>query len=142
MVRFGIQAPHEQFDPADLLKDIIMMERYGIEKCWSSDHYMPWWHTEATCGAAWPWLGAALAKTDRIVVGRGVIAPFLRYNPAVVAQVFATLGYMFPGRVFLGLGRGESLNEVPAGTNWPSNQERFERLEEAIKLIKLLWMED
>jgi coenzyme F420-dependent glucose-6-phosphate dehydrogenase len=74
------------------------------------------------------------------VVGTGVTAPILRYNPAVVAQVFATLGYMFPGRVFLGLGRGESLNEVPAGTSWPSNKERFERLEEAIKLIKLLWM--
>jgi coenzyme F420-dependent glucose-6-phosphate dehydrogenase len=103
---------------------------------------MPWWHTGAAGGAAWPWLGAALAKTDRIVVGTGVTAPILRYNPAVVAPVSATLGYMFPGRIFLGLGRGESLNEVPAGTSWPSNQERFERLKEAIKLIKLLWMED
>jgi hypothetical protein len=69
MVRFGIQAPHEQINPTDLLNDVIMMERYGIEKCWSSDHYMPWWHTGAAGGAAWPWLGAALAKTDRIVVG-------------------------------------------------------------------------
>src|ERR671918_228975 len=71
MVRFGIQAPHEQINPTDLLNDVIMMERYGIEKCWSSDHYMPWWHTGATVGAAWPWLGAALAKTDRIAVGGG-----------------------------------------------------------------------
>lgn len=142
MVRFGIQAPHEQINPTDLLNNVIIMERYGIEKCWSSDHYMPWWHTGATGGAAWPWLEAALAKTDRIVVGTGVTTPILRYNPAVVAQVFATLGYMFPGRVFLGLGRGESLNEVPAGTSWPPNKERLERLEEAIKLIKLLWMED
>ena len=142
MVRFGIQAPHEQINPADLLNDVTMMDRYGIKTCWSSDHYMPWWHTGASCGAAWPWLGAALAKTDKIIVGTGVTAPILRYNPAIVAQVFATLGYMFPGRVFLGLGRGESLNEVPAGTSWPSNQKRFERLKEAIKLIKLLWIED
>jgi coenzyme F420-dependent glucose-6-phosphate dehydrogenase len=142
MVRFGIQAPHEQINPTDLLNDVTMMDRYGIKTCWSSDHYMPWWHTGASCGAAWPWLGAALAKTDKIIVGTGVTAPILRYNPAIVAQVFATLGYMFPGRVFLGLGRGESLNEVPAGTSWPSNQERFERLKEAIKLIKLLWIED
>jgi coenzyme F420-dependent glucose-6-phosphate dehydrogenase len=142
MVRLSIQAPHEQINPTDLLNDVIMMERYGIEKWWSSDHYMPWWHTGAAGGAAWPWLGAALAKTDRIVVGTGVTAPILRYNPAVVAPVSATLGYMFPGRIFLGLGRSESLNEVPAGTSWPSNQERFERLKEAIKLIKLLWMED
>ncbi|HEX2472266.1 MAG TPA: LLM class flavin-dependent oxidoreductase [Nitrososphaera sp.] len=76
MVRFGIQAPHEQINPTDLLNDVIIMERYGIEKCWSSDHYMPWWHTGATSGAAWPWLGAALAKTDRIVVGTGITAPF------------------------------------------------------------------
>jgi hypothetical protein len=68
---------------------------------------MPWWHTGAAGGAAWPWLGAALAKTDRIVVGTGVTAPILRYNPAVVAPVSATLGYMFPGRIFLGLGRGD-----------------------------------
>jgi coenzyme F420-dependent glucose-6-phosphate dehydrogenase len=142
MVRFGIQAPHEQINPTDLLNDVTMMDRYGIKTCWSSDHYMPWWHTGASCGAAWPWLGAALAKTDKIIVGTGVTAPILRYNPAIVAQVFATLGYMFPDRVFLGLGRGESLNEVPAGTSWPSNQERFERLKEAIKLIKLLWIED
>jgi coenzyme F420-dependent glucose-6-phosphate dehydrogenase len=142
MVRFGIQTPHEQINPADLLNDVTMMDRYGIKTCWSSDHYMPWWHTGASCGAAWPWLGAALTKTDKIIVGTGVTAPILRYNPAIVAQVFATLGYMFPGRVFLGLGRGESLNEVPAGTSWPSNQERFERLKEAIKLIKLLWIED
>ncbi len=59
---------------------------------------------------------AAFAKTDRIVVGTGVTAPILRHKPAVVVQVFATLGYMFPGRIFLGLGRSESLNEVPAGT--------------------------
>src|SRR5688572_8886238 len=83
--------------------------------------------------AAWPWLGAALARTDRIAIGTGVTAPILRYHPAIVAQVFATLGSMFPGRVFLGLGRGESLNEVPSGNGWPPSQERFERLEEAIK---------
>jgi coenzyme F420-dependent glucose-6-phosphate dehydrogenase len=83
-----------------------------MEKCWSSDYYMPWWYT-GTTGAAWPWLGAALAKIDRIIVAAGVTAPILCYHPVVVAQVFATLGYMFPGRVFLGLGRCESLNEVP-----------------------------
>jgi coenzyme F420-dependent glucose-6-phosphate dehydrogenase len=142
MVRFGIQASHEQINPADLLNDVIAMDRLGIERCWSSDHYMPWWHTAAAGGAAWPWLGAALARTQKITIGTGVTAPILRYHPAVVAQVFATLDYMFPGRVFLGIGRGESLNEVPAGNSWPSNQERFERMREAIQLIKRLWAED
>lgn len=139
MVRIGIQAVHEQLNPAELLEDVITMENYGLKRCWSSDHYMPWWHTGASGGAAWPWLGAALAKTKHLVIGTAVTAPILRYNPAIIAQVFATLDFMFPGRTFLTLGTGESLNEVPAtGSPWPSNKERFERLKEAIQLIKTL----
>jgi coenzyme F420-dependent glucose-6-phosphate dehydrogenase len=103
---------------------------------------MPWWNTGASGGAAWPWIGAALAKTKNIAIGTGVTAPILRYHPAIVAQVFATLGYMFPGRIFLGIGRGEALNEVTTGHNWPSNAEKFARLKEAIHLIKKLWTED
>ena len=142
MVRISIQAAHEQTNPLDLLNDVIKMDKKGVEKCWSSDHYMPWWHTGSSGGAAWPWIGAALAKTTKIIVGTGVTPPILRYHPAIVAQVFATLGVMFPNRVFLGVGRGEALNEVPAGNTWPSNLERFQRLKEAIHLIKKLWTEE
>jgi G6PDH family F420-dependent oxidoreductase len=71
-----------------------------------------------------------------------VTAPILRYHPAIVAQVFATLEYMFPNRVFLGIGRGEALNEVTSGHSWPSNSEKFERLKEAIYIIRKLWTGD
>jgi coenzyme F420-dependent glucose-6-phosphate dehydrogenase len=118
------------------------MNKKGVERCWSSDHYMPWWHTGSSGGTAWPWNRAALAKTTKIILGTGVTPPILRYHPAIVAQVFATLGFMFPNRVFLGVGRGEALNEVPAGNSWPPNLERFERLKEAIHLIKKLWIEE
>ena len=83
-----------------------------------------------------------LAKTSKIIIGTGITPPILRYHPAIVAQVFATLGFMFPGRVFLTVGRGEALNEVSSGNQWPSNKERFERLKEAIHLIKKLWTEE
>lgn len=142
MVRISIQAAHEQTNPLDLLNDVIKMDKKGVERCWSSDHYMPWWHTGSSGGAAWPWIGAALAKTTKIILGTGVTPPILRYHPAIVAQVFATLGFMFPNRVFLGVGRGEALNEVPAGNSWPPNLERFQRLKEAIHLIKKLWTEE
>jgi coenzyme F420-dependent glucose-6-phosphate dehydrogenase len=142
MVKISLQAAHEQVNPRDLLDDAMYMDKKGIGKCWSSDHYMPWWHTGASGGAAWPWIGAALAKTERLIIGTGVTPPILRYHPAIVAQVFATLGYMFPNRVFLGIGRGEALNEVPSGSKWPSNLERFRRMKEAILLIKKLWTED
>jgi G6PDH family F420-dependent oxidoreductase len=142
MVRISIQAANEQVNPTDLLYDVVYMDQKGIERCWTSDHYMPWWNTGASGGAAWPWLGAALARSNKIAIGTGVTAPILRYHPAIVAQVFATLGYMFPNRVFLGIGRGEALNEVTSGQVWPSNREKYERMKEAIKLIKKLWSEE
>lgn len=140
--RLSIQASHEQINPIELLDDVIYLDKKGIKRCWTSDHYMPWWNTGASGGAAWPWMGAALAKTANLVIGTGVTSPILRYHPAIVAQVFATLAYMFPKRVFLGIGRGEALNEVPSGNVWPTNKEKFKRLKESIKLIKKLWTED
>jgi coenzyme F420-dependent glucose-6-phosphate dehydrogenase len=119
--RIGIMASHEQVSATDLLTDVITMEKNGLERCWVSDHYMPWWHDGGFAGATWPWLGAALAKTNNIQIGTAVTASILRYHPAIVAQVFATLGYMFPERVFLTVGTGEAVNEVPSGNNWPSN---------------------
>ena len=142
MVKISIQAAHEQINPTVLLNDVVVMDKNGIGRCWSSDHYMPWWHTGASGDAAWPWIGSALAKTSKIEIGTGVTAPILRYNPAVVAQVFATLGFMFPDRVFLGVGLGESLNEVTTGNEWPSTQERFRRTKEAITIIQKLWTEE
>lgn len=140
--RLSIQAAHEQINPRDLLEDAEYLDIKGVERCWTSDHYMPWWNTGASGGAAWPWMGAALARTTKLVIGTGVTAPILRYHPAIVAQVFATLDFMFPKRVFLGIGRGEALNEVPSGNIWPSNKEKFGRLKESIKIIKKLWEED
>lgn len=76
-------------------------------------------------------------------MGTSVLTPTFRYHPAIVAQAFATLGVMYPGRVILGVGTGESMNEVPViGIEWPEFRERFRRLSEATKLIRKLWNED
>ncbi|MBV9177487.1 MAG: LLM class flavin-dependent oxidoreductase [Nitrososphaeraceae archaeon] len=83
MVKFSILAAHEQVNPVDLLSDVIIMEQNEIERCWTSDHFMPWWHTGASGGAAWPWLGAALAKTNKIIIGTGITPPILRYHPGI-----------------------------------------------------------
>jgi coenzyme F420-dependent glucose-6-phosphate dehydrogenase len=72
-----------------------------------------------------------------------VLTPTFRYHPAMIAQAFATLGLLFPGRVILGVGTGESLNEVPAtGLVWPEFKERFARFREALSLIRKLWVEE
>ena len=77
-----------------------------------------------------------------MLLGTSVVTPTFRYHPAIVAQAFGTLGYLNPGRIILGVGTGEHLNEGALGIAWPDNKERFARLREAVKLIKLLWTDD
>ena len=75
-------------------------------------------------------------------MGTSVLTPTFRFHPAVIAQAFGTLACLAPGRVALGVGTGEALNEVALGTSWPDSKERFARLKEALELLQLLWRED
>jgi coenzyme F420-dependent glucose-6-phosphate dehydrogenase len=142
MVRFGYKASAEQFGPRELLGYAVQAEAQGFDSVFVSDHLQPWRHDGGHAPAALPWLGALATATERVVLGTSVLTPTFRYHPAVVAQAFATLGCLAPGRVVLGVGSGESLNEVPLGTVWPDGKERFARLKEAVTLIRRLWTED
>jgi coenzyme F420-dependent glucose-6-phosphate dehydrogenase len=142
MIRFGYKASAEQFAPAELLRYGVRAEEVGFDSVFISDHLQPWRHDGGHAPAALPWLGALAARTERVLIGTSVLTPTFRYHPAVVAQAFATLGCLAPGRVVLGVGSGESLNEVPLGTAWPDGKERFARLKEAVQLIQQLWAED
>ena len=143
MLKLGYKASAEQFGPRDLLDFSCLAEEVGFDSVFVSDHFQPWKHTDGHAPSALAWLGALGARTRRAVIGTSVLTPTFRYHPSVVAQVFGTLGTMFPGRVVLGVGTGESLNEVPAiGVKWPGPKERRDRLREAIALINKLWTED
>ena len=142
-VRIGYKASAEQFDPATLLDFAIEAERAGLEIVATSDHFQPWVHNGGHSPAALPWLGAAAARTATATLGTSVLTPTLRYHPSIVAQAFATLGCLAPGRVFLGVGTGEAMNETPVtGGEFPGRKERRQRLAEAIELIRLLWREE
>ncbi|MEU8615284.1 glucose-6-phosphate dehydrogenase (coenzyme-F420) [Actinoplanes sp. NPDC048791] len=142
MIRFGYKASAEQFAPRELLRYGIQAEQQGFDSVFVSDHLQPWRHDGGHAPAALPWLGALATSTERVLLGTSVLTPTFRYHPAVVAQAFATLGCLAPGRVILGVGSGESLNEVPLGLKWPDGKERFARLKEAVTLIRQLWTED
>ena len=143
MLKFGYKASAEQFGPRELLDFSSLAEEVGFDSVFVSDHFQPWKHTDGHAPSALSWLGALGARTRRVVIGTSVLTPTFRYHPSVIAQVFGTLGAMFPGRVVLGVGTGESLNEVPAtGIKWPGPKERRDRLREAIALINKLWTED
>lgn len=142
-MRFGYKASAEQFAPNTLLKFAIEAEEAGFESVFISDHFQPWKHTDGHAPFAPSWMAAALARTEKIVVGTSVLTPTFRLHPSVVAHAFGTLGAMFPDRVILGVGTGESLNEVPStGMAWPELKERSARLREAVALIRRLWSED
>jgi coenzyme F420-dependent glucose-6-phosphate dehydrogenase len=143
VLKLGYKASAEQFGPTDLLNFSCLAEEVGFDSVFVSDHFQPWKHTGGHAPSALAWLGALGARTRRAVIGTSVLTPTFRYHPSVVAQVFGTLGSMFPGRVVLGVGTGESLNEVPSsGIQWPGAKERRDRLREAINLINKLWTED
>ncbi|HEX5826877.1 MAG TPA: glucose-6-phosphate dehydrogenase (coenzyme-F420) [Candidatus Limnocylindrales bacterium] len=134
----GYKASAEQFPPRRLLDLAIAAEQAGFDSVWTSDHFQPWRHTDGHAPNALVWLGAAAVATSRVTLGTSVLTPSFRYNPAIVAQAFSTLGCLAPGRVILGVGTGESLNEVPVGVEWPEQSERFARLKEAVQLIQAL----
>jgi coenzyme F420-dependent glucose-6-phosphate dehydrogenase len=142
VLQIGYKASAEQFGPAELLRYAVAAEEYGFDSVFVSDHLQPWRHDGGHAPAALPWLGALAARTERVLVGTSVLTPTFRYHPAVVAQAFATLGCLAPGRVVLGVGSGESLNEVALGIPWPDGKERFARLKEAVTLIRRLWSEE
>ncbi len=143
MLRLGYKASTEQFGPGALLDYAILAEEVGFDSVFVSDHFQPWRHTGGHAPFSLAWLGAAGARTKRVQIGTSVLTPTFRFHPSIVAQCFATLGAMFPGRIVLGIGTGESLNEVPAtGAAWPEAKERFARLREAVRLIRQLWRED
>ncbi len=138
-LKLGYKASAEQFPPQRLLNLAVAAEDVGFDSVWTSDHFQPWRHTDGHAPNALVWLGAASQATKRVVLGTSVLTPSFRYNPAIVAQAFATLGCLAPGRVILGVGTGESLNEVPVGVAWPEQAERFARLKESVGLIQQLW---
>jgi coenzyme F420-dependent glucose-6-phosphate dehydrogenase len=142
MLTLGYKASAEQFSPSDLLRYSVLAEEVGFDSVFVSDHLQPWRHDGGHAPNALAWLGALGASTERIIIGTSVLTPTFRYHPAVVAQAFATLGCMFPRRVVLGVGSGESMNEVPLGSDWPEPKERFARLREAVELIRRLWTEE
>jgi coenzyme F420-dependent glucose-6-phosphate dehydrogenase len=140
----GYKASAEQFDPRELVEIAVAAEAHGMESVAVSDHFQPWRHEGGHAPFSLTWMAAVGERTKTIRIGTSVMTPTFRYNPAVIAQAFASMGCMYPGRIMLGVGTGEALNEVATGWrgDWPEFKERFARLREAVDLMRALWTED
>src|SRR5947207_7437677 len=142
-LRLGYKASAEQFGPVELLDFSVHAEEVGFDSVVVSDHFQPWRHTDGHAPFSFAWLAALAERTSGVRLGTSVVTPTFRYHPAIVAQAMATLDQLAPGRVFLGVGTGESMNEIPVlGIEWPGFKERFGRLREAVELMRRLWTED
>jgi coenzyme F420-dependent glucose-6-phosphate dehydrogenase len=143
MITIGYKASAEQFAPRTLLDFAVLAEETGFDTCFVSDHFQPWRHTDGHAPFAFSWLAALGERTRRMRLGTSVVTPTFRYHPSIVAHAVATLASLYPGRIMLGVGTGESLNEVPAtGLSWPGFKEREARLREAVGLMRRLWTEE
>lgn len=147
-LKLGYKASAEQFDPRELVEIAVAAEAHGMESVAVSDHFQPWRHEGGHAPFSLAWMAAVGERTSTIQIGTSVMTPTFRYNPAVIAQAFATLGCLYPGRIMLGVGTGEALNEIATGfrgageQDWPEFKERFARLREAVRLMRQLWTED
>jgi coenzyme F420-dependent glucose-6-phosphate dehydrogenase len=144
----GYKASAEQFDPRELVEIAVAAEQHGMQSVAVSDHFQPWRHEGGHAPFSLTWMAAVGERTSSIRIGTSVMTPTFRYNPAVVAQAFASMGVLYPGRIFLGAGTGEALNEIATGwqgageQGWPDFKERFARLRESVRLMRALWTED
>ncbi|ROS38783.1 glucose-6-phosphate dehydrogenase (coenzyme-F420) [Amycolatopsis thermoflava] len=142
-LKVGYKASAEQFGPRDLVEYAVRAEELGLDSVMVSDHFLPWRHEGGHAPFALSWMSAVAERTNRVQIGTSVLTPTFRYNPAVIAQAFATMSLLSGGRVILGVGTGEALNEIAvSGREWPEFKERFARLREAIKLMRELWTTD
>ena len=143
-LKLGYKASAEQFDPRELVEIAVAAEAHGMQSVAVSDHFQPWRHEGGHAPFSLTWMAAVGERTSTIQIGTSVMTPTFRYNPAVIAQAFASMGVMYPGRIMLGVGTGEALNEIATGWTgeWPEFKERFARLRESIDLMRRLWTED
>lgn len=128
MLRFGYKASAEQFAPRQLRDFAVLAEAVGFDSVVVSDHFQPWRHTDGHSPFSFACLAAVGERTERVTLGTSVVAPSYRYHPGIVAQAMGTLACLFPGRVMLGVGTGEAMNETPLGVHWPGQKTRFARL--------------
>jgi G6PDH family F420-dependent oxidoreductase len=141
MVNIDYMAHQEQYSPSELLEYSELAEQAGYDFIWTSDHFHPWFHTDAEAGFAWSWLGAASQRVD-IPIGTYVTPSAGHYHPGRIAQAFATIGEMHNDRVVLGLSTGEAMNEKPLGEPWNDYPVRRDRLEETLEITGQLYESD
>lgn len=149
-MKFGIQHPNFSFDGegAEIVERLRRLatqaENSGFDSFWVMDHF----HQIGNVGEprepmleGWTTLSTIAGFTSRIRLGTMVTGIVYRH-PSVLAKIGATLDVLSRGRLFMGIGAAWNEEEAAAyGIPFPSTSERFQRLEEAVQIIRKMWTE-
>jgi len=138
-VKIGYFLSCEEWGPQELVRQALKAKAAGFERLWISDHYHPWNDQQGHSAFVWSMIGAIAQATEGMPLTTAVTCPTMRIHPAIVAQAAATSAILLNGNFCLGVGSGEALNEHILGDRWPEADERLEMLEEAVRVIRLLW---
>jgi coenzyme F420-dependent glucose-6-phosphate dehydrogenase len=134
-MKFAWLCSHESYQPEVLVQQAVAAEEAGFDVVLGSDHFHPWVDDTSAAGFVWSWLGAVAERTTNVQLGTSVTCPLFHYHPALVAQMAATTDRLSDGRLMLGVGTGEALNERPLGYPFPGYAQRQARMQEALEII-------
>jgi coenzyme F420-dependent glucose-6-phosphate dehydrogenase len=139
VMKFAWLCSHESYQPEDLVQQAVAAEAAGFDAVLGSDHFHPWVDDTSAAGFVWSWLGAVAVQTRNVLLGTAVTCPLFHYHPALVAQMAATTDRLSGGRLMLGVGTGEALNERPLGFPFPGYAERQARMQESLEIMHRLF---
>jgi coenzyme F420-dependent glucose-6-phosphate dehydrogenase len=134
-MKFAWLCSHESYQPEDLVDQAVAAEAAGFDVVLGSDHFHPWVDDTSAAGFVWTWLGAVAVRTERVELGTSVTCPLFHYHPGLVAQMAATTDRLSNGRLMLGVGTGEALNERSLGFPFPGYAERQARMQESLEIM-------
>jgi F420-dependent oxidoreductase-like protein len=129
----------------ELARVVRAADEGGVDTVWLSDHLLqaaPGSAPDSEMLEAYTTLGFLAARTERVRLGTMVSAATFR-PPALLIKAVTTLDVLSGGRAWLGLGAGYHEDEArEMGLPLPPVPERFERLEETLRLALQMWRDD
>ena len=150
-MRVGLQLPSYSYPggagaiAARLTEIAQAAEAAGFASLWVMDHYLQlpedtgWGGPNEPMLEAYTTLGFLARATERISLGP-LVAGVTNHHPGLLVKTATTLDVLTGGRTYLGLGAGWYAREARGlGVPWPERRERFERLEETLRIAHLMW---
>ncbi len=138
-MRFGLDVSQHQLTWDELVNRVKFAEEQGFDGAWVFDHFTALYgEPGGPCLEGWTLMAALAAQTERIRLG-ALVTGVTHRHPSVLATEAVTVDHISRGRLEFGIGAAWNESEHRSlGISFPPTKERFQRLEEAIEVFRLL----